>query len=366
MRAITLLVLAVVLLAGGPAVAADPPSAPPPPPPLYLLDLAGGDTTTPVEARKEFRFQVVDELPPEVQGYSMSLTITEEEVLAFASPFTPSGKPATGAQKAAVTLPPGCATLLSQLVASLKGAANEGAVKAVIATDQTPPGCEPEKVIDALTKSPEQKLTLKTGQVATLVVTRGPLKGEKDSKTWTFKFTAGTKGAWLMHYGFSFFGNRDEAFFAAAATQNGQTQYTITPKAKRNNIQYLPTFTFSYLPAYFQSRGWGFAPTAGVGTDLSNVTAFVGGSLIIRQNVNVYLGIAGAKQQRLNGKYHAGDTVKDPLSEDQLNEKVYVPTVVFGVGFRFSSNPFNSGSGAQTTTTKPPAQATTGGGAGGS
>ncbi len=344
MRRINLLVLAFVL-AAGPVLAANPTPPPTPSTPLYVLDLAGGDRTIPVEPNKGFNFQVIDKLLPQVIAYSESFTIAEEEVPALT---LPGAQPQTQTPKAlAPTQPNECSDFLNSLTDSLKKAANEGAIKTVIATAQAPSNCDP-KTTEDLTKGsiePPEPLVLKRGQVATLVVSRSALNGEKDSKTWTFKFTTGQQGAWLMHYGFSFLGNRDEAYFAASTTQDGKTQYKITPKARRNNIQYLPTFTFSYIPAYFQSKPYALGPVAGLGTDLSNVTAFVGGALVIKQNVNVYIGVAGAKQLRLNGKYHSGDTVMDNLSDDQVNEKVYVPTIIFGVGFRFTNNPFSSGSG---------------------
>jgi hypothetical protein len=108
----------------------------------------------------------------------------------------------------------------------------------------------------------------------------------------------------------------------------------------------------------------GVRPGGWSGDRLSNVTAFVGGTLIIKQNVNVYVGVAGAKQQRLNGKYHSGDVVMDNLSEDQVNEKVYVPTIIFGVGFHFTNNPFSSGSGSQTSTKSSSSSTPKGGGSG--
>jgi hypothetical protein len=342
MRTINLLVLAFVLSAG-PAMAADPPPPASSTPPPYMLDLAGGDTTISVASGKGFQFRVIDKLMPEVISYTESLTIMEEDV----PPLTFPGA-SSNAQPLKNLVKTDCAIHLKDLTTALKGAANEAAIKTVIATDQPPPGCDTQPLED-LTKSlvePPEPLTLSNGQ-ATLVVSRGPVSGDPHSRTWTFKFMTGTQGAWLMHYGFSFLGNRDEAFFAASTTQDGKTRYKITPKVRRNSIQYLPTFTFTYIPAYFQSRQWSLGPVAGLGTDLSNVTAFLGGALIIRQNVNVYVGVAGAKQQRLNGKYHSGDVVMDNLSDDQVNEKVYVPTIIFGVGFRFTNNPFSSGSGSQ-------------------
>jgi hypothetical protein len=365
MKATALLVAAMFTVAGRMAVSAPPPA--PPPPPVYLLDLAGGDTTTPVEPGKEFRFQIVDELPAKVAPYSITVQIDNEEIQPLPSPFG-AGKPASSeAAQVPLVPPPPCDAERKDLENKLEAATSEADLKTVIALNPPTGNCKTilQQLIDTQTKETEQSKTLKSGQVATIKVARSPLTGEKDTKTWTFKFTAGVKGAWLMHYGFSFLGNRDHAFFAAAIpnTPGGQagqgTQYKITPKATRNNLQYLPSFTFSYMPARFQDRGWGIAPTAGLGTDLSNVAAFIGATLIVRDNVNVYVGVAGAKQQRLNGKYHSGDTVTENLSEDQVNEKVYVPAVVFGVGFRFSSNPFNS-SGSGQGTGNQPAKAKTG------
>jgi hypothetical protein len=358
MKATSLLVVAMLTLAARMAVSTPPTS---PPPVLYLLDLAGGDTTTPVEPGKEFQFQIIDELPAKVAPYSITRQLENEAIAPLSSPFGGGQQISPHGATVSTVTPTTCDTQRQQLEQKLEMATSEADIKTTIALNPPAGDCQAilQQLIDTQTKTPEQSMTLKSGQVATITVTRSPLTGEKDTRTWTFKFTAGVQGAWLMHYGFSFLGNRDHAFFAAAVPnapggQAGQgTQYRITPKATRNNLQYLPSFTFSYVPAYFQRRGWGVAPTAGLGTDLSNVAAFVGASLIVRDNVNLYVGVAGAKQQRLNGKYHSGDTVTTNLSEDQVNDKVYAPTVVFGVGFRFSSNPFNSSGSGQGTGNQP-------------
>jgi len=300
--------------------------------PRYDLDLAGGDSTTQVEPGKAFSYRLVNRVPTRTYTTSWKVEAAELPVLEL------PGKAETAAAAAATP----CSARVDKLTADLQATKTEGDVRDKIAASKPfGPDCQKElqDVVDSLTVGPEQAVTLQQNQVGTLTVTRDLQGDEKTAKTWTFKFTTPPIGAWVMHYGFSFLGNRDRAFFAA--TQGDK--FVITRKANRTSLQYLPTFAFTFVPECVQRRGWGPAFTAGIGTDLSNVAAFIGGSLIIGQNVNIYVGLAGTKQQRLTGKYHEGDVVKDNLTEDQLNEKVYVPTVLFGVGFRFTSNPFSSG-----------------------
>ncbi len=351
MRVKTLLI-AVILISVARVAQADPP--------LYVLDLAGGDTTIPIPARQDVQYQVIDKLLPTVRVYTTTQQITIPDVQPLQIPGAGSGGGQPGIQPRSARVPlPGqpvdCPAEAAAVKSDLEAATSEGEIKTKIAVHQSTAPCQEfvNQAIGTLTTDPPQKLNLKSGEVATITVTRSAVGSEKDSKTWTFTFTAGVRGAWLMHYGFSFFGNRDRAF-TAVAVPGQQGSYKITPVARRNNLEYLPTFTFSYVPAWVRRQGWGVAATAGIGTDLSNVTALLGGSFIIRDNVNIYVGVAATKQQRLNGKYHNDDTVTENLSADQLNDKVYVPTIVFGVGFRFSSNPFNSGNGGQPAA-KPPA-----------
>jgi hypothetical protein len=353
MKAIPLVFAGMLTLAGQ-ALAVDPQ--------LYILDLAGGDVTTPVQTGQAFKFQIIDLLPPKTSpDYSVSTQIEtiEPSLLILPGQTSPDKAQETLQKKLAIapTTITTCQDQKQKLNTKLEAATNEGDLKTVIGLNQPTGTCQSvlEILINTLTKSSvSPPITLKADQEATVTVTRSALAGEKDSKTWTFKFTTAPQGTWLMHYGFSFLGNRDKAFFAAAvqsspggpSAQTAATQYKITPKATRNNLQYLPSFTFTYEPFSWQKNGFGLGLTAGLGTDLSNVSAFAGLAAIVHENVNVYVGVAGAKQQRLNGRYHSGDTVNDNLTDDQVNEKVYVPTIVFGVGFRFSTNPFSSNSSA--------------------
>ncbi len=51
---------------------------------------------------------------------------------------------------------------------------------------------------------------------------------------------------------------------------------------------------------------------------------------------------------RLNGQYKEGQIVKENLTDEQLYAKEYRPHYwFFGGAFRFSSNPFGSGTSAE-------------------
>ncbi|HVT14614.1 MAG TPA: hypothetical protein VHQ90_00335 [Thermoanaerobaculia bacterium] len=304
------------------------------------LDLAGGDVTTPVATKTPFTVQVVNRLPK--RTYSIQVTIGDQEIASLVIPGKQPGGQQPGVAEAGTDCQQKATALQTALEA--EGTTTEADVRSKVAAAKiTGSNCsEVETLIDNLTRSsPQTILGLQLGQEATVTVTRTKEGAdEKDAKTWTFKFVTEARGTWLTHYGFSFLGNRDKAFFAAVQTDG---TYKVTRKATRSNLQYQPTFTFSWVSAWNKKNRWLPAVTGGVGVDFTNPVVFIGLTEIVGDNLNAYVGIAGAKMQRLNGKYHEGNTIKDNLSEDQLNEKVYVPAVVFGVGFRFTTNPFSSG-----------------------
>jgi hypothetical protein len=208
---------------------------------------------------------------------------------------------------------------------------------------------------DDTTKVLSGSFTVNQGQELVVEIKRSdPTASDpKHEKSWAFVLTTGAKGAWLIHYGFSFLKDQDQTYFSKAddpttdaSGKPNPTTYHITRKSEHSGLKTEPSVILSYVPARFQNNNFIPAVTAGLGVDLNNPFVFFGGSFLVGDNVNIFIGAAVHREKRLNGKYHEGDPVKENLSEDQLTDNVPKPALVFGVGFRFDTNPFKKSSGS--------------------
>jgi len=279
--------------------------------------------------------------------------------------ITPAAVAAAAAAAAAPVAGP-CDQASDAITADLAAAKSEQDVKKAIDTLRSSANfksCADQTKIQGIetfietrtTKVLSGSYTVNQGQELVVEIKRSdPTASDpKHEKSWAFVLTTGAKGAWFIHYGFSFLKDHDQTYFSKAddptTDANGKpnpTTYHIMRKSEHSGLKAEPSVILSYVPARFQNKNYIPAVTAGLGIDFNNPFVFFGGSLLVGDNVNVFIGAAVHREKRLNGKYHEGDLVKENLSEDQLTDNVLKPALVFGVGFRFDTNPFKKPSGS--------------------
>ena len=78
-----------------------------------------------------------------------------------------------------------------------------------------------------------------------------------------------------------------------------------------------PALMFTFMN--FQ-RNVDFGFTAGLGTDFSNISTFIGPSLGIGQNVILTAGAALHEQTRPDSDFSAGQLIDPSLGDDKLNK----------------------------------------------
>jgi uncharacterized membrane protein YgcG len=312
--------------------------------------------------------------------YSISTRVQEVPI----PPFSVSNLGITALAAAAAAVADPCDQAFQGITADLASAKSEQDVKKAIDTLRSSANfksCTDQTKIQGIetfieartTKVLSGSYTVNQGQELVVEIKRSdPTASDpKHEKSWAFVLTTGAKGAWLIHYGFSFLKDHDRTYFSKAddptTDANGKPNpatYHITRKSEHSGLKAEPSVILSYVPARFQNSNYIPAVTAGLGVDLNNPFVFFGGSLLVGDNVNVFIGAAVHREKRLNGKYHEGDLVKENLSEDQLTDNVPKPAIVFGVGFRFDTNPFKKSSGSGNSGTGSGSSAGSGSGSG--
>lgn len=192
---------------------------------------------------------------------------------------------------------------------------------------------------------------LESGQELKVTISR---RDGMNQKQWTVVYRTPARGRWFSSYGFVFVRNEDELFFAKPKT--GATgQYVITQKADKQDYDFAPSIFYAWLPARREGRDLSLGVAAGLGFDQNNPIVFAGPMLTYNQNISLVAGVVMHKEKRLNGMYSLGQEVTENLSEAQLGEETYRPSLFFGLSFRFGANPFaassDAGTSATTTTT---------------
>jgi hypothetical protein len=201
--------------------------------------------------------------------------------------------------------------------------------------------CSPQKVDRQLQQLRDitsyeipQALALREARVIKIQV----LNGEKSISEQAF--SAPQSSAWLFSYGFTFVRDKNDAYFSQPQPDVANS-YTIE-KSHRDA-------TFDSVPSVFLARrtdgqrehkwclGCRLMPVFGIGTDLEDVSAFLGLGAMFGDNVMVTVGGAVTRQDRLNGKYEVGQAIGQDLSNDQLVESTWDTTYYIGLTFRLGS-----------------------------
>lgn len=320
------------------------------------LTLAGATLTEPVDQK----LNVCVAYFVTGKSYTISATPRAVEIPAFSLDILKGATTASEIASFKAATP--CGTAVADLQAAVDAATTEQAVKAAflksVANNKS---CEKDlkKVVQQCVE-----YTLQRGEELVVEVKRTGATSE-DKKDWSFILTTGPKGRWLTYYGFSFLRNRDRSFFlepkTAPASQSGdskadpdeaKTTYTIREKTRQGGYTNEPSIVFSYVPAMFQFSSYVPALSAGLGVDLDNPIVFAGFSFLVGDNVNLFIGGAVHRETRLDGQFKVGGEVTENLTSDKLTEKVFQANLIFGVGFRFNSNPFKKSTGTDTTGAK--------------
>jgi hypothetical protein len=199
-----------------------------------------------------------------------------------------------------------------------------------------------------LSKSAELMLTIRSG-----------------TKTWKFQFSTPSGNNWRLFFGFTYVMNQMTPVDQYYASETNSGSYEIT-KMHGGRSSYLenitPTLMFTYKPrvTYSSTKDhpkYEYAPlkaalfnnfykvgfTGGISLDLTNPTAMVGPSIIIKDNLSLNFGVVFSQKDVLRGKYQEGQIYTENKDFDDLHEKQYMADWFFSIAFRFSSNPFKSG-----------------------
>ncbi|MDX1998304.1 MAG: hypothetical protein SF066_11345 [Thermoanaerobaculia bacterium] len=182
---------------------------------------------------------------------------------------------------------------------------------------------------------------LAAGEVLTVEI-------ERDGNTWKWTFSTGARGEWRTTYGFTFVPNEDRKYVTRPEKINNVDKFRIFEQKDREELDFVPSVLFNWLPAKQRGQDWVDGFTAGLGWDLEKPVVFAGWSWMYNENLNVTVGAAIHQQTRLLGKYDVkgeGSVVGEALESAQLVETTYGPNFYVGVGFRFDrdNDPFARG-----------------------
>jgi hypothetical protein len=182
---------------------------------------------------------------------------------------------------------------------------------------------------------------MEEGDVLTVKVSR-----TESEKTCEATISTEPSGRWLTSYGFTFVPNNNDEYFTRSL---GEGKFEIV---ERNNdrstledLDFVPSFFYTYLPRRQQGRDVSWGPSFGLGFDQSSPAVFVGYGGDYRRFVNFMAGIVIHEQQKLDGRYSAGQELTMELNEDDLHDESYGLNFFIGVSFRFNGNPFTRGDG---------------------
>ena len=212
-----------------------------------------------------------------------------------------------------------------------------------------PPAGKPDeaKVIEALktqARSLVEKTTAKkvcSAEIAaadTLRVVVG--RTQHGDRTWTYEFKEPSPGVWFPTYGFTFVPNKDQRVFTRAVPDQ-EGKFEILEKRDNQDLDFVPTVLFNYMPRAWRTRGLSWSVVGGLGIDpQDDLTVLLGFAAVIHQNLSIVGGLAMHQRQRLDGRYDlASPIIGEDLSEDQLTETTFKANGFVGIAFRFGSRP---------------------------
>lgn len=150
-------------------------------------------------------------------------------------------------------------------------------------------------------------------------------------------FSPPVSSAWLMSYGFTFVRDKNQAYSTAPITGSAGT-FQINRSQRDADYKFVPSLFLARRTDDQEQRSWCFGcrmlPAFGIGTDLEDISAFLGIGFLYGDNVMVTLGGAMTRQDRLNGRYRTGQSVQEELTNEQLVKKTWSTTFYLGITLR--------------------------------
>lgn len=179
---------------------------------------------------------------------------------------------------------------------------------------------------------------IKKGQNLIITITR--VGGTDSGKEWKWTFKTPNRGRWQTNYGFNHLTNwisaREEYYLKSF--DSGAFEITKENNVEKFNVR--PSVLFTWIPSQSATREFTLSLSGGFGVDFDDPSILFGAGFNYNQNINLSLGVASHKQQKLKGKYSAGDKLIENLESDQLHESSFAINPFINISFNFSSNPF--------------------------
>lgn len=236
-----------------------------------------------------------------------------------------------------------CPTLRAAVLALLAAKA-EVDVPALVANVSTElqKGCADSAAVaaanEAMARTKKQAtVSVAAGEQTVVTLQRSAVDDSHPAALWTLTLSGPARGRWLTTYGLSFSQRADKTYFSKAADGG---KYRITPERDDRGGSMVPSVYFSWQPNSPGWKGWSLSPTAGFGVTKSSPAVMAGISAIFNENIGLVVAAAMRQELRLAGRYQENELVGENLTTEQLQNKVWRPALVFGVTFRFGSNPF--------------------------
>ena len=353
-------VLLLCLLAGlGPVFAQQAPSPSPPTSapaaaPAQALSVpfnlaATGNTTQTVDPG-EFRVVLENRLP---QG-RYDITIRRELIPIAAIPLAGIGSIGSLTR----LIPELSVDPCDQLVAATKALndataesqvpARRVAVEAALKQDtcKNPSTLADARAVLGSTTQELQHVFIRDGERLTVTITRQVAQGQAPS--WVLVLETEPRGEWLTSFGVSFVPDSDERYTTEATADQ---KFKITKENHVFGLKPMGSVFFSWLSSKQARKNLAWSPAAGFGLGSDTTMVFGGVAATYNRNVTFLGGIAVTGQRRLLGRYSPDQEVAASLTEDQLHQTVFRPSVQFGVAVRFDRNPFKKDPAASTPST---------------
>ncbi|MBK9276105.1 MAG: hypothetical protein IPM49_16410 [Flavobacteriales bacterium] len=311
---------------------------------LHLARNSGGEIKVEVKPGAELDLVLADAMPAE----SYSVSVERKYVMPSPIDLAPFMTLAAGG---------GVCPLLSIPFAALDGMEDEAKVaegmielrKAVSQVNASPDAnCTVALATSTWGKALERTTRAIPGvfvvgeaeEITVTIVRKGTdANGKEKEIKWTYVFSTGQRGSWVITYGFNAIVGSlmpEERYF----TQAQDSSFVIKRRTSGSPLTYAPTVIVHWMPRVREPKAVAWSLTAGLGLGNEMPTLTLGGGLIVHHNIALHVGLALHAQDRLNGKYSEGDMVKESLDDTQLHERQFAVNPFFGVSFRFDKSPF--------------------------
>jgi hypothetical protein len=305
--------------------------------------LASGQETIPVDlgaptqsisrpgnAGETYRFMLLSTIPG--QAYEVKV---EQRIIRPPALKVPDATDAAGIREAecseAMTLARGLTALTSET--DVRAAVTDIEARLEAATCDTSTLAAVGGLVGATVIPVQGTFALKSGSDLIVTVTRG-------DKTWTLTIAGGDRGTWLTTYGVGIVPNGNDR---VVLVQQGESEFVVTPVGKERGHVVVPTVLYHWLPTSRMLSNVAFSLTGGVGFTQDRPAFFLGGGIAYNWNLLLFAGVGYTPHLGRRVEYTPGRVLAESLSEDQLNERQWHPSLMVGGSIRFGGNPFKGG-----------------------